>query len=178
MQDDYFVIDASNMVEEYIDIGDKLQEFASACSMSEFQYIDKNPVSIELPAESGRECQDIIYKQGILLISDRLREFLDEEKIDYLFYKKIVLKKSDIGIEETYWLTIVPKINCMNIEKSEIDEFLNVADMVCIDSDKIGRYQIFKLARVNNLEIIVTKELADKLREEQFEGMHIYELNG
>lgn len=164
------------MVKEFLDIGDALDDISLSCLMSEFQYLDKMPRIVELSEDSGTECQDFIYYRGVPLVSENLKKFFDLEKVDYLFFKKIILKKTNVGLEETYWLALPERINCLNRDKSNIDDFLNVADRICIDADKIGRYKIFKLAGVNNNEIIVTEDFAEKLKEKRFVGLHIYEL--
>lgn len=177
MSDKYYAIGSSSNVEEYLSIGSGLADLQKPCAMSEFQYLDKDTVSIEVEVDSGTTCQDFIYEHGVPLISDKVKRFFDSYGIDYLFYKKIILKKSSVGMEEPYWLALPPRINCLNFEQSEIDEFLNAADEIVIDSRKIGRYDIFKLSGVTNLEIIVTKKLALALKEEKFIGMHIYQID-
>lgn len=174
---EYFVMDASSIVKEYLDIGGSLESLKQPCANSEFQYLNQKPLEVELPKSSGTECQDFIYKDGIPLISDRMKDFFDDEGVDYLFYKKIILKKSDVGLKETYWLAVPPRINCLNREKSDIDDFLNVADEIVIIDDNTGRYNIFKIAGVNNLDIIVTKEMADELSKKKFAGLHIFKLD-
>ena len=139
--------------------------------------MDRNVCYSELDEESGNLCQDFIYDRGIPLVSEKVKDFFDEYGIDYLFYKKIILKKTTVGIEEPYWLALPPRIDCLNFEESEIDTFLNSADEIVINENKIGRYEIFKLGKVTNLEIVVTENLAKKLKEKKFVGMHIYSLS-
>lgn len=177
MSDKYYAIGSSSNVEEYLSIGLGLADLQKPCAMSEFQHLDKDTIYIEADRESGNLCPDFIYEQGVPIISESVKSFFDSYGIDYLFYKKIILKKSDIGMEEPYWLALPPRINCLNFEKSEIDDFLNAADEIVIDSRKIGRYDIFKLSGVTNLEIIITEKLALALKKMKFVGMHIYPLD-
>lgn len=170
----YFVIDASPNVKEYLRIGGSLDAIRKACAMSEFQYLDRSALCSELEKDSGDICQDYIYERGIPLISEKTKRIFDEFGVDYLFYKKIILQKSDVGLEEPYWLALPPRINCLNLEESEIDEILNVADEIVINDSRVGRYDIFKLAGVTNLEIIITEKLAVELKKHKLIGMHIY----
>lgn len=177
MGEKYFGIGVSSNIKDYLHIGSKLDMIRIPCVMSEFQYLDKKPIRIEVDESSGPVCQDFIYEHGIPLVSDHLKDFLDQNDVDYLFFKKIVLTKESVGMEEPYWLALPPRINCLNFEQSEIDETLNAADEIVINSSRVGRYQIFKLARVTNLEIIITEQLAVALKEKRFVGLHIYPIN-
>lgn len=170
---DYFILEASMNVSQYVSVKEGTKDFAKACQMSEFQFLDSKPLSIEVDDDSGKLFQDFIYDKGVPLISDRMKDCFDELNIDYLLYKKIILTKSKFGVEEIYWLALPPRINCLNRDKSEIDDELNVADEIVINDDKVGRYDIFKLAGVGNLEIIITEKLADRLKVEKFIGLHI-----
>lgn len=176
LQKKFYAIGTSSDVSDYLNVGNSLATIERYCSKSEFQYLDKKVLTVELDSSSGTECQDFIYKNGVPLISERLKDFFDKRKIDYLFYKKIILKKSDIGLEEIYWLALPQRIECLNREKSDIDDMLNLADEIVINENQIGRFEIFKLAGVTNLEIIVTESLAEDLKAEKFVGMHIYKI--
>ena len=177
MTETFYGIEASSNVKEYLKIGSSLDFMKMPCAMSEFQFLDRTPISAEVDEDSGQECQDFICEFGIPLVSERLKDFFDRFGIDYLFYKKIVLTRTSIGMAEPYWLALPPRIDCLDFEKSEIDDVLNAADSIIIDSSRIGRYDIFKLSRVTNLEIITTEKLALALKAEDFTGIHIYPIN-
>lgn len=171
------MLDGSSNVTEFLRLGDGARVISAECAASEFQFFDKQPLYLEIDPSSGGECQDFIYENGVPLASDRLKEFFDAFGIDYLFYKRVILKISERGFEEPYWLALPPRIDCLNFEKSEIDEVVNAADEIVINSNRIGRYDIFKLLYVSNLEIILTEDLADALKAKNFIGLHIYPLN-
>lgn len=174
---DYFILDASKNVEEYVSVTDGIKEMEKACQMSEFQFLDKKSISMEADKDSGRIFQDFIYDKGVPIISDRMKDCLDSLGVDYLFFKKVLITKKKIGIEEVYWLALPPRINCLNREESEIDEMLDVAEEIVINDDKVGRYEIFKLGGVGNLDIILSGNVADVLKEKKFIGVHIYKIN-
>ena len=165
----YYVMEASSNVAEYIRIKDFPEKIKLACSLSEFQYIDRSILYLELDENSGNVCQDIIYSEGVLLISEKVKNFFDSLKIDYLFYKKTVIEQSETGREEFYWLTVPFRIDCLDFEESEIDTVLESADKIVIDDDKTGRFDIFKLGGVTNLEIILTEKLADEMKKQATE---------
>lgn len=170
---EYYILEASMNVSDYVSVKEGTKGFVKACQMSEFQFLDSSPINIEVDAESGKVFQDFIYDRGVPLVSDKLKDCLDELGVDYLMYKKIILTKSKLGIEEIYWLALPPRINCLNRDKSEIDEMLNVAEEIVINKDRVGRFDIFKLAGVGNLEIIITEKAAEKFKNEGLIGLHI-----
>lgn len=173
----YYVLEASKNVSDFISVKEGVSTFSKACQMSEFQLIDSVPVIIEVDPDSGKIFQDFIYDKGVPLISDKMKDCFDDCNVDYLFYKKVILTKKQLGIEEIYWLALPPRINCLNRDESDIDDFLNVAEKIVINDDKVGRYDIFKLAGVGNLEIIATEALTSRLKIKKFIGVHINNLD-
>ena len=173
---DYYVLDAARIVKEYIYLDDGLDDLEIPCESSEFQFLDKKVLSLEADPSSGNIFQDFMYFRNVPIISDKMMELFIKENIDYLFYKKILITKKSKGVEELYWLALPPRINCLNRDKSNIDEVLNCADEIVINDSKVGNYHIFKLSGVTNHEIIITKYLAEKIKSISPVGVHIYEL--
>ena len=173
---DYFIIEASSNVKEFISVKSGMKPYAKYCQMSEFQFLNTDPISIEVDKDSGKIFQDFIYDNGVPIVSDCFKEFLVSYGVDYLFYKKILLTNKDLGIEEIYWLALPPRINCLNRDESEVDEELNYADEIVVNNDKVGRFEIFKLSGVTNIDIIISANLAEKLKEKKFVGLHINKL--
>lgn len=169
----FFEISSSSVIEGYLQIGSSLNMIQKYCSMSEFQYLDKTPIKAELDSDSGTICQDFIYENSIPLISERLKAFFDRFGIDNLFYKKILLCQSTLGIEEPYWLALPPRIDCLDMQKCLIDPVDGSVEKIVINGRRTGRYEIFKLARVTNTEILVSQRLAEALEKENFEGLYI-----
>ncbi len=174
---DYYIFESSKNVEDYVSVIDGTKEIAKACQMSEFQFFDSKTISLEVDKKSGKVFQDFLYDKGVPIISDRLKDCLDALEVDYLLYKKVLLTKKSIGVEEIYWLALPPRINCLNREESDIDETLNVADEIVINDDKVGRYEVFKLSGVGNLEIVISERVAKILMEKKFIGLHIYKID-
>lgn len=177
VSDRFYEISTSSLIEGYLKLGSTLEDIDGYCARSDFQYLDRRPISVEVAAESGNVCQDFIYEISTPLISERVKDFFDDFGIDYLFYKRITLTRSNVGMREPYWLALPPRIDCLDIPRSEIDEDTMNAEQIVINTSKIGRYDIFKLAGVANLEIIVTEKLAKALEEKDFKGLFIYPLD-
>lgn len=170
---EFYVVESSTNVEEYISVKEGMKKYEKYCQLSELQYFDKTPISVEVDEDSGKIFQDFIYDKGVPIVSDRVKECLDELEVDYLLYKKVILTKSQLGIEEIYWIALPQRINCLNRDESDIDEELNYADEIVINEDKVGRYEIFKLAGVTNLDIIISKRIAEILKQRKYVGLHI-----
>lgn len=170
----YYILEASKNVSEYVRVIENTRDIAKACQMSEFQFFDPNPISLEVDEDSGRVFQDFLYDSGVPLISDKMKDILDTLNIDYLLFKKVLLTKKRSGIEEIYWLALPPRINVLNRELSNIDDILDVADEIVINDERVGRYEMFKLAGVGNLEIVVSERIAKALRDAKLVGLHIY----
>ena len=177
MMVEFYTIEASTNVEEYVSVKDGMKEYEKHCQMSEFQYFNNDPITVEVDKDSGKIFQDFIYDKGVPIISDGLKTCLDELGVDYLLYKKVILTKRQLGIEELYWLALPQRINCLSRDESDIDEVLNFADEIVINEDKVGRYELFKLAGVTNLDIIITKRIAEALKQKKFIGLHINKLD-
>lgn len=179
MPEKYFRLDELHAVAGCIDVGEALDCFSDACCASEFQFLDREPISVEVAPDSGNVCQDIIIENHVPLISERLKAIFDEHGVDNLFYKKVILTKEDIGMKEIYWLALPPRINCLNRRKSsfkEEGEINSQAIKIEIIDRKVGNYKIFKLDNIRNAEIIITAELADALTAADLRSLHITEI--
>lgn len=175
----YYQLDSLHAVSDYIKIGDALYAFGEACCTSEFQHLDRKPVTVEVADESGNVCQDFILENHVPLISERVKAIFDECGVDNLFYKKVVLTKEETGMKEIYWLALPPRIDCLNRRKSEFDgedEIHSRASKIVISDRKVGNYKIFKLPNLRNDEIIITEDLAGALRGADLKGLYITEI--
>lgn len=93
----YYSIEASTNVKEYISVKNGMKEYERNCQMSEFQFLNTNPITVEVDEDSGKVFQDFLYDKGVPIISDSLKDFLDDFGVDYLFYKKVILTKQKLG---------------------------------------------------------------------------------
>ena len=98
----YYVMEASSNVAEYIRIKDFPEKIKLACSLSEFQYIDRSILYLELDENSGNICQDIIYSEGVLLISERVKDFFDSLPYPLTDDQRKVIYEMDEEIDRSY----------------------------------------------------------------------------
>lgn len=179
MEKYYFI--ASDDIEDsdyiYLDETSIPDRLRWACRRSEFQYVDKSLKELALDEFSGSQLADFIYseKNNVPLISERLKREFDRLDIRNLFYQRVNLVRKFGNLYETYWLAIPPRIDCLRKDQCIIDE-LNHAETIVIEEEKVGNYEIFKIAGLNNNEIIVTKKLKEMIEKaETLEGFHFFE---
>lgn len=144
------------------------------CMNSEFQYLDHRAMEIEVSLDYGTEFPDFILADGYApFISERMRRLFEQQGIDNLFYKKSQFVMKDFDIEETYWFSLPPKIDCIDPEC--IDEDLGIAAKISILAERVGNYQIFKAEGLGCQNIIVTsclkQILQDKIKQGELKGI-------
>jgi hypothetical protein len=160
--------------EEYVSIieGQFPKSFVDACNTSEFQHLDKTAISINI-LENGGIFPNYMYLENnsIPLISMQLKKLLTKLGVDNLFYKQVNLVEENLGINETYYLALPPRIRCLDDScPVEFDGCID-SDNIYIDSSRVGNYKIFKLADVLNNDIIVTSTLKDEIESLHLEGI-------
>lgn len=154
----------------YLDHYNLPKNLSMACCKSEFQFVDKNLSVLKLAEKRGNEFPDFIYDEfnEVPLISCRLKKLFDGLGIRELFYKSIKVERKSDHISKSYWLAIPLRIDCLEYEHSEIDDLMNEASLIDINPDNVGNYEIFKLAKVFNSQIIVTETLKNKVEEKGY----------
>lgn len=175
----YFFTSEDTEGSDYIYLDEALipETLRWACRKSEFQYVDKNLKDLALDETSGDKLADFLYSErnNVPLISERLKREFDRFDIRNLFYQRVNLVRRFGCLYETYWLAIPPRIDCLRKDKCEIDE-LGHAEVITIEENKVGNYEIFKIAGLNNDEIIVTNRLKEAVEEVGIlEGLHFFD---
>lgn len=184
----FYVMYAQSCIAEYAEPGNEINVLKKGCWQSEFQFLDRSPLDVEISEDGGTYFPDFILQNSIPLISHGMKKIFDKFQIDYVFYKPIRLTYSELGRAENYFLALPPRINCLDTSRSVIEveenefvlptELIREAKKICIAENQIGRYDIFKLAGVVNQEIIITERLKNALVAEGFENLFFYELEG
>lgn len=183
----YYIMYAETNVEEWVRPSDELlEELGEVCSTSEFQFVDRTPLTCSISDEGGIEFPDFLLYDDIPLISARFRNILNEMGVDNLFYKPITLSDELLGKSELYYLALPPRIRCLDEAKSRIItennpyiveyEAMREADKIVILPSRTGNYKIFKLSDVTNQDIIVTKEVKIGIEKNKLVNVFFYEL--
>ncbi len=175
----YFIV--ANDIEDsdyiYLDEASIPERLRLVCQKSEFQYVDKSLRELALDESSGSQLADFICSEqnNVPLVSERLKKEFDRLDIRNLFYQRVNLVRKFGNLYETYWLAIPPRIDCLRKDQCIVDE-LNHAETITIEEEKVGNYEIFKIAGLNNNEIIVTKKLKEVIEKAGIlEGFHFFE---
>lgn len=176
----FYMLKTLSGAEEYIKLTGPLSELKTPCRKSEIQYLDKSRITLGISHDAGLEIPDIIYQDGIFFISGQMKNCLDSRGIDYVFYKQADIISDKFGIHETFWVMVPPRIDCLDIDKSDIclewdfeDGLVPVLDAnrIRLVPKMIGRFEIFKILGVADNNVYITKRLCEILRTEQFEGI-------
>lgn len=111
-----------------------------------------------------------------------MKKYLDKLGVDYIFYKKVIISDEILGIEEVYWLTSIPRIDCIDFEKSDIEDadeydyndgivpFYNINNPFIIP-ECCGRYEIFRLLGSSCNRIYVSGAMKKNLEAGKFIGL-------
>lgn len=139
---------------------------SEVCEKSEFQYIDKNIMKIEISENEKFEFKDFYYvKNQVPLFSqylmDKIKIFDD---VDNLFLKEVSLCYD--GEKERYFIAVPSRIRCFDYENSVFEKSGNLyrVKKAVISSENVGRYIIFKAYGVEDDNIYVSKRLANVLK--------------
>ena len=183
----FYVMYAQSCVAEYAEPGDEINVLEKGCWQSEFQFLDRSPLDVEISENGGAYFPDFILQNSIPLISHGIKKFFDKFQVDYVFYKPIRLTYSKLGRAENYFLALPPRINCLNMSESvfEVEDTENffpemtskTATKIVIDRNKVGNYKIFKLPQFFlNAEIIVTEDLKTALENAELSNVNFIEI--
>lgn len=182
-----YILQSLSSAEEYIRLKGDASKIKPYVVLSEFQYLDKSPVKMEISEDGGLEFPDLIYHEGIMFASDMFKRFLDSQKIDYLFWKQADIVSEKFGKHEKYWIMVPPRIDCLDVERSSFEKNWDwdngllpqlEATKIVVDPARVGNFQIFKILGINDNNIYVTKELCEQLEARNFEGVEFYKLKG
>lgn len=172
-----YMLDILSVSEEYIvpKLNESILKNRTHYYRDERWYLDDSPEIIELdPDKGGIEVPDILLCNEFVFFSDKLKCILENCGVDYIHYKKITISDEVLGIEEAFYLTCIPRIDCIDFERSSIsnaDEydyndgivpFYNINKPVIVP-ENCGRYEIFRLLGSDCSRIYVLDGLYKKL---------------
>lgn len=180
-----YALKAFSSAEEYIHLEGEFAQFRLPCMKSEIQFLNRDEVTVSIALEGGLEVPDLIFQDGIHFVSDYFRKLMDKEHIDYVFYKKIRAVSDLLGIHETFWMIIPPRIDCVDLEQSVVNtewDFENglvpglEAEKLVLSEKMLGRFQIFKVAGILDNNIYLTEQLMERMQAARLEGVGFWPL--
>ena len=168
----FFRMTANTNLEDMAKAGEEILSLSAACQTSEFQFLDRKPLTVSIADDGGLSFPDFLYNDGIPLISPAFKRILDSLGVDNLFYKTVYLDYAPLGLHEPYILALPPRIRAVRQEymrltdedgdecegKELIKDEYGVAQYK-INASAVGNYRIFKLSDVLDVDIIVTYDL-------------------
>lgn len=173
----FYKVNYKSIVEEYIVLEDPTKNLDDrGYYASWFQFLDDKLIEINISESGGIEYPDLIIQEDVPLISEKMKQLLDKEDIKYIFYKPVDIIDNYEKRKTRYYLAIPIRIDCLDYDKSIYDEECEFAEQICIDEDKVGDAQIFKLRGLGNNEIIITEELFKILDSADLEGVYFRSL--
>lgn len=181
-----YILKCLSSAEEYIQIHGDVSKIRMHIIKSEINLIYDNVVHFEISDHGGLEVPDILYYEGIYLVSNRVKELLGRNNADYLHWIKANLQNKKLGMQEVFWILIPPKIDCIDIDKSDIDisdwDYLDgIVPMFDYTSLRIvtkllGRYEVFKILGIRDNNIYITERMYEQIKSHNFEGIEFIKL--
>lgn len=166
--------------EDFLVLEGEFGHWKKASFKNELQYVDKREETVGVSMEGGFDVPDVLYQDSCFFFSQQFKEKLDAFGVDYLFYKKIRVVSEELGVNETMYLVIVPRVDCLDLEEippSQLDwEFedgmiplMEVSDYSILP-ECLGRYQMFRILGVYDQNIYITEDLHEKIKNLSLEG--------
>ena len=178
--DKIYIMKTLSGAEEYIKLEGNLAQLKEACIKSEIQYLSHEKVTFQVSEQGGLEIPDVICQEGIVFISSQIKEMLDLEGIDYVFYKQADIISDKYGIHENFWIMVPPRIDCIDLDKSDfvaewdfeegLVPVLNVNE-IRIMPKLLGRFEIFKIFGIADNNIYVRERIYQVLNSGHYEGI-------
>lgn len=177
---EFYILKSLSEAEEFIRIKGNVANIKIPVMKSEIQHLDKKRVVFDISEEGGLEIPDLICKEGIVLVSDRVKQLFDAMGIEYVFWKEADIHSERFGIHETFWIIVPPRIDCLDLDKSEWDPQWDFEEGIVpmLESKKIvirpeltGRFQIFKILGVMDNNIYVDKALYEAMNSCNYNGI-------
>ena len=119
-------------------------------------FINKNVLELEMPCEM-KIISDFI-PGDFPLFSSKLKNILDTNEVDNIYYKPVYLINSLLDDKFLYWIPIIPRINCLG---KDYDEVRYV----------IGNFKIFRDKKRDSKIIFITDELKNILEKSNLNGI-------
>lgn len=122
------------------------KDIENICVLSEFQYLTKGTLFIEIPNENKFDFQDCYFINNKVLIFENSiwQQALSLFDTDGIFTIPIVIKHC--GEKHNYYIVVPPRIKCLDLQGK-------------IMIKNVGRYHIFKSEDKNDLSIYFSENM-------------------
>ena len=171
----------ASIIEDYITLDSaELERISAACADSAFQLLDREEARFTVSQEDGGfTFPDFYYQMSVPLFSVRIYEPL-RDMLEGCFVKKALLR--DGSSEVPYMLVLPPRIDALDIRKSEIIENYGTREAplyelgkTALRKDCAGRYHLFKIKDALDDRIFVTEAFKRRAEALKAEGAAFWE---
>ena len=178
----FYTVKAFGAVEEFIKIDTGLNVIKDACRKSEIQYLDRKIITIAASESGGIEFPDLIIYEDMYLFSNDVIDQIKKEIEEYVFLKPIEITCDVIGKKELYWLIVPPRIDCLDLDNSEVEDEWDfelgiIPVLHCkktrIDEKLVGNFEVFKIAEIDDNNIYINENIKNKIININPEGIKI-----
>lgn len=146
---------------------DYVRSFSEYCRKSEFQYLTHSEQQWKIPAESEFEFRDFYYiNNEVPLLSRWAWDGITScGNTDGIFVIPVRIYYQ--GEERQYYITVPSRIYCLDERKTVIRRYGRVyqAENITFSPKETGRYDIFKIAGIDDNNIYLSQKLKYKLSE-------------
>ena len=177
----YYVLDSNPFDFRHImriDIPENVNIDKRAVYFGDTRYINDEEEYITL-VKKNEELPDI-YNYDLPLISLRMKEILDDFKVENIFYKPVILIGQHDKSYFQYYVPIIKPIDCVKWEKSSYKDNgegrpKDITGGFVIDENMAGNFKIFKIKDVLNEFFVIEEELKQAFEETGIAGAVIVE---
>lgn len=145
---------------------DSFKDIVTYCMNSEFQHISREPIEVYTSNKiGGLDFPDFFYDDAVPLFSMEVYHTMKSVGIDNLFTKPVNVIDKLQNRTKSYILALPPRIDAVDLKNSMYDVVVDgynplyEFEKVVIDENKLGNYQIFKLAHALDNNIYITSSL-------------------
>lgn len=107
---DIYVLKCFSSAEEYIKLTGDIVNIKIPILKSEIHNLSKEKIYFDISEEGVLEVPDVIYYEGAFLVSNGIKELMDINNVDYIFWKEAIIQSDRYGIHEKFWIIVPPKI--------------------------------------------------------------------
>lgn len=143
------------------------------CLNKEEHYKIKNRLLITIEPQNKTIFTDVCMTPS-LMVTNKLKEVIDLY-MPKTIYKEVILLDQRNSEAETYYLPILPQVECLSIESELLPNNLGVKKIV-LNLEKVKGYSLFRIANLINDYFIVRLDMAESILRRGAVGVYLEEV--
>ncbi|MFI3212233.1 MAG: hypothetical protein R3Y24_02730 [Eubacteriales bacterium] len=170
----YFLIKVDPIYTSAPDVRDFNRHLDKKHLTKEEHYKIKNRFLITVEPQNKTIFTDVCVTPSFM-VTGKLKSVIDLY-IPKTVYKEVVLLDQKNSKVETYYLPILPQVDCLTIESELLPNNLGVKKIV-LDLEKANNYSLFRIAHLINDYFIVRLDMAESILRRGAIGVHLEEVS-